>query len=156
MTTDYKNRILGLEEKFTHTSLLVNKGMRRLITAQSNELLEEVAQSFRELGFSVTLMDEELDDDVPKREDLRLGDPDIKDWEAIVEVRGHAKSSGQASNLNRLPGRFAKLYRAEKGKDPDKLIYVVNGQIETFSPQLRNEPFSAAPDAVEMLPKLMD
>jgi len=153
LTAEHKNRISDLEGQLIHTSLLVNNGKRRLITAQGNELLEEVAQSFNELGYSVTIVDEELGDDAPKREDLRIHDPNIKTWEAIVEVRGHMKSSGQTSDLNRLP-RFAKLYRKETGKEPDKLIYVVNGQIELSSPQQRQKPFASAPDDVKTFGEL--
>jgi hypothetical protein len=153
LTTEYKNRISDLDGKLTHASLLVNNGKRRLITAQGNELLEEVAQSFRELGYSVTIVDEELGEDSPKREDLRIQDPDVKNWEAIIEVRGHMKSSGQTSDLNRLP-KFAKRYREETGKEPDKLIYVVNGQIELYSPQQRKMPFAAAPDDVKVFGEL--
>jgi len=153
LTAEYKNRLSNLESKFIHSALLVHSGKRRLITAQGNELLEEVARSFKELGFSVTTVDKELDEDTPKREDLRIRDPDVDGWEAIVEVRGHMKSSGQTSDLNRLP-KFAKRYRAETGKEPDKLIYVVNGQIELSSPSQRQTPFSAAPDDVKVFGEL--
>jgi hypothetical protein len=148
LTADYKKRLSELKKEFSHTSLLVNKGKRRLITAQGNELLEEVARSFKELGYSVTIMDNELDEAVPKKEDLRLRDPDVEDWEAIVEVRGHTKSGGQTSDLNRL-SKFARLYRTEKGREPNKLIYVVNGQIDLTSPHHRQVPFSSALDDVK-------
>ncbi len=153
LKTEYKNRISDLEKQLIHASLLVNNGKRRLITSQGNELLTEVAQSFKELGYSVTIVDEELDDDILKREDLRIRDPDVKNWEAIVEVRGHMKSSGQTSDLNRLP-KFAKRYHTETGKEPDKLIYVINGQIELSSPQQRKMPFAAAPDDVKVFGEL--
>ena len=153
LKTEYENRISNLESELVHSSLLVNNGKRKLITGQGNELLEAVAQSFEELGYSVTIVDEELADDAPKREDLRIHDPNVKNWEAIVEVRGHMKSSGQTSDLNRLP-RFAKLYRKETGKEPDKLIYVVNGQIELSSPQQRQKPFASAPDDVKTFGEL--
>ena len=115
LTVDYKKRIYNVNQGLTENSLLANNGKRRLLTAQGNELLEEVAQAFKELGYSVIIMDEELDVSSPKKEDLRISDPDIKDWEAVVEVRGHAKSGGQSSDLNRLSkfNTFAKGYSAK-------------------------------------------
>jgi hypothetical protein len=50
--------------------------------------------------------------------------------------------------------KFAKRYRAETGREADKLIYVVNGQIELSSPQQRKMPFSAAPDDVKVFGEL--
>jgi len=146
--SDFKTRISDLSEQLLQTSLLVNKGKRRLITSQGDELLEEVANCFNELGYSVRKMDEEILDGIPKKEDLRIKDPENKNWEAIVEVRGHTKSSGQASDLTRL-SRFARLYQSENGKEPSKLIYIVNGQIELPSPEQRQVPFAAAPDEIE-------
>jgi len=148
-TFEYKKRIAELSTNLLETSLLINKGKRRLITAQGDELLEETARSFKELGYHVRVMDIEIKGDSPKKEDLRIQDPDERDWEAIVEVRGHTKSSGQTSDLNRL-SRFARLYQTETGHSPSKLIYVVNGQIELQSPRQRQEPFSSAPDDISV------
>jgi len=147
LASDYQIRIATTEERLYHITLLENTRKRRLLTAQGDELLGAVASAFEELGFSVTLLDKELDANSPKREDLRLRDPDAENWDAIVEVRGHAKSSGQSSDLQRL-SKFARLYLAEVGKEPNKLIYVVNGQTEIPSPQQRQVPFSAAQDDV--------
>jgi hypothetical protein len=147
ITIDYNKRITELSIHLLETSLLVNKGKRRLITAQGGELLLETVRAFEELGYQVKVMDNEIDEGTPKKEDLRIQDPDEKDWEAIVEVRGHAKSSGQTSDLSRLL-KFARLYQTETGHPPNKLIYIINGQIELPSPRQRQEPFSSAPDDV--------
>ena len=147
LTVDYKKRISELNTTLLETSLHVNKGKRRLISAQGDELLQETATAFEELGYLVRVIDQELEKGIPKKEDLRIQDPDVTNWEAIVEVRGHAKSSGQTSDLGRL-SRFARLYHIETGHPPNKLLYVVNGQIELPSPLQRQEPFSSAPDDV--------
>jgi hypothetical protein len=150
ISADYTARIAELKQKQRDTSLTVNSGKRRLITAQGDELRDEVAIAFRDLGFSVRIMDNELSEDDRKKEDLRIRDSDLDNWEAIVEVRGHKKSSGQPSDLGRL-SNFARLYKEGTGKYPDMLIYVVNGQIEIQSPQQRQVPFAADPDLLKAL-----
>ncbi len=142
ITAEIEEKIRNTQKALTHTSLMANKGKRKLITAQGTELLIEVANSFKGLGYSVRIIDDELKKGSPRIEDLRIKDPDLENWEAIVEVRGHSKSSGQPSDLIRL-SKFASLYRNEVGREPDKLIYVINGQIDLL-PDQRQEPFASA------------
>lgn len=84
------------------------------------------------------------------REDLRLGhlDEGGEEWNAIVEVRGYARSAGNTADLLRL-ARFAELYEKETGKPPDKRIYIVNGQLELL-PSQRQKPLASAPDDLEI------
>jgi hypothetical protein len=117
MTNKFTRQISELTKKLVETSLTINLSKRRLITSQGDNLLDEVAKSFEELGYKVIRVDEELDEGQRKKEDLRIQDPDVKDWEAIVEVRGHLKSSGQASDLQRIY-KFAHLYYLETGREP--------------------------------------
>lgn len=126
-----------------------NKGRRRLITAKDDELVDEVKKVFQEIGFEVDDMDELLAGGTQRREDLRLRDPsdEGEHWEAIVEVRGYARSGGKTEDLMRL-ARFANLYERETGKQPDKRIYVVNGQLELLPPQ-RQSPLAAAEGDVQ-------
>lgn len=84
----------------------------------------------------------------PRREDLRLTDPDLGDWEAIVEVRGYTRSAGKTADLSRL-ARFANLYYAEKNNIPNKRIYVVNGQTELL-PSQRQEPFESSNEDIDV------
>ena len=120
-------------------------GARRLLTAQKEELVDEVAKALAELGFIVERMDERIEQGKPKREDLRLR-VEGSDWEAIVEVRGYEKGGAKQEDLQRLQ-RFATLYVVEKKRAPDKLIYIVNGEFAR-PPNLRHEPFETAKDDV--------
>ncbi len=127
-----------------------NKGLRRLLTTQSEELVDEVAKALSGIGFNVTRVDSMLTEKAPKREDLRLshlGDDKVE-WNAIIEVRGYARSAGTTADLLRL-ARFSKLYEKEIGQSPDKLIYIVNGQIELLPPQ-RQEPLVASPEDLQL------
>ena len=65
-----------------------NNGLRRLITSQGNELVEEVSKILRTIGFQVDLIDNQIGQNEPKKEDLRLkcDDVDGEEWAAIVEV----------------------------------------------------------------------
>jgi hypothetical protein len=127
-----------------------NKGLRRLITAQGEELVDEVAKALKVIGFDVTIVDKLIGKNEPKREDLRLGHSagESGEWKAIVEVRGYTRSAGNTADLLRLD-RFANLYRKETGQDPDKRIYIVNGQLELL-PSQRQEPLASAPDDLQI------
>lgn len=127
-----------------------NNGRRRLITAQGTPLVKEVTSALMEIGFKVEVVDNSIDDNAPKREDLRLTDPIDVDstWEAIVEVRGYLKGGGSTADLQRL-NRFANLYSKEKGRFPDKCIYIVNGQIE-LPPAYRQVPLAPAEEDVQI------
>ncbi len=139
-----------LTTKFALAKTNANQGQRRLIAAQGKELVEEVAKALKCIGFDVTDVDELVGEKGLKREDLRLGhlDKDGKDWNAIVEVRGYARSAGTTADLLRL-ARFANLYKIETGQDPDKRIYIVNGELETL-PSQRQEPLASAPEDLQI------
>lgn len=140
-----------LVTKLTLVKANANKGLRRLITAQGPELVDEVAKAFKDIGFNVTDVDELIDEKGTKREDLRLGHLDKKgeEWNAIVEVRGYARSAGNTADLLRL-ARFADLYEKETGKAPDKRIYIVNGQLELLLPSHRQKPLASAPEDLQI------
>jgi len=126
-----------------------NKGQRRLITAQGDELLDEVAKTLKDIGFNVTPVDQ-LVGKKPKREDLRLrhlGEGG-EEWNAIVEVHGHVRSGGTLTDLSRL-NRFADLYEKETGQAPDKRIYIVNGELELL-PSQRQEPLASATEDLQI------
>ncbi|MFC1952865.1 hypothetical protein ACFLWR_01880 [Chloroflexota bacterium] len=128
----------------------VNEGLRRLITEQGTPLVEEVASVLKKVGFNVEIVDQSIDVNAPKREDLRLTDSkDVgSNWEAIVEVRGYSKSGGSTADLQRL-NRFSTLYHEEKGRFPEKMIYIVNGQIELL-PAYRQISSSPAQEDVQI------
>jgi len=145
----YEKDIAELVSSLSDVSRDVNKGRRRLITAQGDELVDEVALLLEELGFRVHRMDQAMEEGKPKREDLRISDPDaLASWEAIVEVRGYARSGGKTRDLLRL-SRFADLYRNETGNLPNKRIYIINGQTE-LPPSRREAPLAASAEDAEI------
>lgn len=127
-----------------------NEGPRRLITAQDEELMDEVAKTLKNIGFEVTCVDQLLSEKEPKREDLRLKHlgKGSEEWNAIVEVRGYTRSGGKTDDLQRL-ARFAELYRKETGQTPDKRIYIVNSQLELLPPQ-RQEPLASVAEDLQI------
>lgn len=139
-----------LTTKLALTKANANKGLRRLITAQSEELVDEVAKALKDIGFNVTVVDQLVDEKRPKREDLRLEhlDKGGEKWNAIVEVRGYARSGGTTADLLRLD-RFANLYEKETGQAPNKRIYIVNGQLELL-PSQRQEPLASATEDLQI------
>jgi len=139
-----------LTAEFALTKANANKGQRRLITAQGSELVDEVVKTLKTIGFDVTVVDEQIGENKVKREDLRLKHitKEGEEWNAIVEVRGYTKSAGTTADLSRL-NRFTNLYRQETGKNPDKIIYIVNGQLELLPPQ-RQEPLASAPEDLQI------
>jgi hypothetical protein len=144
---DYEMRIQKLQDELDAATASADRGRRRLITSQGQALVDEVAAAFRVMGFHVQDMDTALAPGQVRREDLRLTDSEGKcDWECIVEVHSHAKSSGKTSDLGRL-NRFAELYAAEKGHLPSKRFYVVNGETDLF-PDQRTRPFLGAVEDV--------
>ena len=147
---EFNKKINCLQANLLDESIKANKGIRRLITSQSNDLLDEVAQSFKSLGFEVNKIDEELPKESLRREDLRIQDSDEK-WEAIIEVRGYARSGGKTSDLSRL-ARFANFYESEKGRLQNKRIYVVNGQTD-LPPSQRQSPLISSPEDVSEFEK---
>jgi len=148
--TKIDKQIAELSTQLGIVKVTANKGRRRLITAQKDELVEEVARSLAEIGFDVEVVDKILDETDPKREDLRLKHVGKggTDWNAIVEVRGYARSGGKTADLQRL-NRFADLYIRETGHAPDKRIYIVNGELELL-PQYRQEPLAPAAEDLQI------
>lgn len=149
--TEIDRQIGEWSNKLALAKAEANNGLRRLITKQGDELVDEVDKALSNIGFSVTKVDPLIGEDEPKREDLRLkhlGESG-EEWNAIVEVRGYARSGGKTSDLSRI-NRFANLYKKETGQAPDKCIYIVNGQTELLSPQQRQEPLVSNTEDLEV------
>ena len=145
---EFNSRLDDLEVSLAEANRKANENERRLITAQGQDLVDEVALSFEKMGFGVDDVDAGLDPNAPKREDLRLTDPADIDWVALVEVRGYSRSSGRTRDLIRI-ARFVELYNQETGRFPDKRIYVVNGETE-LPPDQRSYPLMSALEDVEI------
>ena len=69
-------------------------------------------------------MDEGLEANEPKREDLRLTLEGKPDWEAIVEVKGYLR--GTRSNDARQIRDHRDKYIEEKGRTPDLSVWLAN------------------------------
>jgi hypothetical protein len=118
---------------------------RKLLTTQGDELVAAVRSALRNLGFDVAAMDERwpVSD---KREDLRVTDVSVNDWEAIAEVRGY-KRGAELSDLMRL-SRFAKRYQQDEGRYPDGVWYIANHFIPD-SPSERSAILASHPKEVD-------
>ncbi|MFQ5934560.1 MAG: hypothetical protein ACE5KI_07960, partial [Dehalococcoidia bacterium] len=150
VVTEIDKQVGELETKLALTRAKANKGLRRLITAQGEELVDEVAKALKDIGFDVTDVDELVGEKGLKREDLRLRHLGKRgeEWNAIVEVRGYARSGGTTADLLRL-NRFAELYEKETGQAPDKRIYIVNGELQLL-PSQRQKPLASATDDIDI------
>lgn len=145
----YDRRLASLEEQLCCERARADVGLRRLVTAQDDDLVEQVASSLQDIGFNVREIDRELDESKPKREDLRLSVPgDSSGWEATVEVRGYHRSTHKLNDMNVRLARFALLYERETGRSPDKRIYIVNGEIEILPPH-RQRPLAGCEEDIE-------
>jgi len=119
---------------------------RLLLTSQGDDLVAEVKSSLEELGFSVVDADAEVATPGDKREDLRVYDPALEGWVALVEVRGYTRGA-QLNDLLRL-GRFATRFLRDQKRDPDRTWYVVN-QLIASDPSTRPIPLASNAAEVE-------
>ena len=100
-----------------------DKGIRRAVWADGDDLVEGVKEILASLGFKVQDMDAELKEEA-KREDLRLTLDDHPGWEAIVEVKGYKK--GTRTKDARQINEHRLRYAAEKGTNPDLTLWIAN------------------------------
>lgn len=119
---------------------------RRLLTAQGDDLVAEVVQSLREIGFEVIDVDAQISSPGDRREDIRVLDPSAPGWIALGEVRGYARGA-QLNDLLRLT-RFVTRFVRDEGREPDATWYVVNQMLAT-DPATRPLPLEANPEEVE-------
>lgn len=122
-----------LDARLLQATTTAESGLRRLLTATGESLVEEVMSSLKILGFTVVDADAGATPGAPKMEDLRLTDPDDPDWTNITEVKGYGRSGGKTSDLLAL-GRYAAVFRQRTGNDPQSRWYVVNQMYETAPP----------------------
>ena len=100
-----------------------DRGIRRAIWEDGDDLVEGVREILTGLGFKVQNMDAELKEEA-KREDLRLTLDDHPGWEAIVEVKGYKKGTRtkDARQINEHRDRYA----AENRRSPDLTLWIAN------------------------------
>lgn len=143
---EYETQRAGLEIQRQSASERAELGGRRLLTAQGDDLKDEVAIALRDLGFVVEDADEEHAKKGDLLEDLRVLDGEDPEWVALVEVRGYA-GGAKLSDLQRI-ARFVARFAAANGKLPSAAWYVVN-QLLGADPGKRPAPLSSNPDEVE-------
>ena len=114
-------------------------GVRRAIWSDGDELVDAATQLLSDLGFEVQNMDATRLPNEPKREDLRLTQPGRPEWEAVVEVKGYTR--GIATNDTRQINEHVKSYIAEKGHQPDLIVWITNAYRHE-DPSLRRGPDS--------------
>ena len=123
-----------------------DRGFRRAIWADGDDLVAAVQDMLTGLGFKVRDMDAELSQDQQKREDLRLTRRDDPKWQAIVEVKGYP--SGTRTNDIRQIREHRELYIKEKGRYPDLTVWLANSY-RTTDPSSRPAPDQNVKDAAE-------
>lgn len=139
VTADLDRREADVIARLAGAAARADTGLRRLLTTQGDHLPEVVAEALTELGFEVKLMDPEASPG-NRLEDLRVTDPDVADWEALVEVRGY-KGGAQLGDLGRVD-RFVRRYRDENERWPPAVWYIVN-QRAGLDPELRQPILSS-------------
>ncbi len=99
---------------------------RRLLTSDGETLEGAVADAFERLGFAVQRMDG--DRDSYKVEDLRVTDPAVPGWEAIVEVKGTRKGASRdfVDQINSAALQYVKA----TGQEPAARWLIVNAERE--------------------------
>jgi hypothetical protein len=136
-------QILELDDSLAVARDEAERGLRRLLTVQGDDLASAAEQAFRDLGFGVQNMDK-VNPESDRREDLRVTTLERADWVAIVEVRGRRGGGAAASDLLRI-GRFAERFQADEGKTPDNRWYVISQWVGR-DPASRPPAFSTSPD----------
>jgi len=119
-------------------------GVRRLLTAQGDELRDAVTDCLSDLGFAVQVMDHTATKG-DLLEDLRVTDASAPAWIALAEVRGY-KGGAALNDLLRI-GRFVKRFLRETGKEPSRTWYIVNSFFDR-DPTDREEPLRSNPKEV--------
>ncbi|GAA4560478.1 hypothetical protein [Pseudonocardia xishanensis] len=109
-----------------------SQGDRRLLTAQSNELKDAVADALASIGLRVKDSDVLREaEDLPLLEDLQVSTG--PDWTAIVEVKGYSKSSGKTADFQKI-ARAATQFERSAGRAPDARWYVINQSFSKAPP----------------------
>ena len=125
-----------------------DRGIRRALWADGDDLIAAVQKALSDLGFKVRDIDAELSQDQQKREDLRLTRQDVPRWQAIVEVKGYP--SGTKTNDARQIREHRDHYIREEGRSPDLTVWLSNSY-RTIDPSSRPAPDQNVKDAAEAI-----
>jgi hypothetical protein len=132
-------------------SVAANNGLRRLLTSQSDNLVDAVKDALTVLGFTVDDMDAQIEPGTAKLEDLQVHDPTDTSWSNITEVKGY--SNGGARTADLAFERFARAFAIKTGAYPDSRWYVIN-QMFNADPDERPAPFAGGATDVAMFAEL--
>ncbi len=123
-----------------------DRGIRRVLWADGDELVGAVRDILGDLGFEVRDMDAELSPGESKREDLRLTLQGVPGWEAMVEVKGYP--SGTKTNDARQIREHRDRYIREESRNPDLVVWLSN-PYRTTEPSSRPVPDQNVKDTAE-------
>ena len=125
-----------------------DRGIRRALWADGDNLLSATEEMLAGLGFVVRNMDAELEPNEPKREDLRLTLPKSPGWEGIVEVKGYTE--GVKTNDARQIREHRDRYIAEEGRKPNLTMWLSNPH-RAVEPSSRPGPDQNVGDSAETI-----
>ena len=114
-----------------------DRGIRRAVLADGDDLVEAVTEILIGLGFTVRNMDVDLEQGDPKREDLRLTLEGSPDWEAVVEVKGY--TGGTKTNDSHQIRQHRERYIAAHQRAPALTLWIANPH-RGIDPSLRPSP----------------
>lgn len=145
--SEFDQRELELRSAAQDAQLQAEQGPRRLLTAQSEDLVDAVKDAFGQLGYLVTDVDEERGvTGMVRVEDLHLTDPDKPERRIIAEVKGYT-AGAKARDLIQISQHVARYIQRE-GVPPDQSLYVVN-QFLGKDPDLRHPPLVGDAEGVD-------
>ena len=127
---NHEELILDAEARLASASAEGAKGLRRLLTATGDDLVDAVLKALEQIGFEVVDRDEEQQRSGDELlEDLTVSPPEDPAWVALVQVRGKKR---RASSNEMSTGflRPTERYSAKHSKPPDAKWFVVNSERE--------------------------
>ena len=135
-----------MENQLAAESTKAEKGVRRALWADGDELTSLASVILSNIGLRVRDMDAELKEGDPKREDLRLTVPAVPHWGAIVEVKGYPNDA--KTNDTRQIREYRERFIQEEGHPPKLTIWLANPH-RHLDPAVRPEPKVNVKEAAE-------
>jgi hypothetical protein len=128
--------------------MAADRGIKKLLTAQNDDLVDITIHELKRLNFSVQNRDESAPAG-QRVEDLCISHSDLNGEVILCEVKGFSRAGGKLSDIGKLR-RHINRFNRENGKPPYRSWFVVNGQYE-LPPGQRQAPFQSDRDAVRSL-----
>lgn len=145
---EFDARELELEAAKANAARAAELGPRRLLTAQSDELVDATVESLEALGFTVINVDHaRLAAQQALVEDLHISVPERPDFHILGEVKGYTRGA-KASDLIQI-GQHALRYLQREGLPPDRCWYIVNQFLEK-DPDDRQAPLPGAQEDISV------